>query len=51
LAEGNYLLTVMKDKKHSENYQFHIDSGSVTEIRVVYESDEKKVTLLQLNKK
>jgi hypothetical protein len=51
LAEGNYLLTVMKDKKHSENYQLHIDSGSVTEIRVVYESDEKKVTLLQLNKK
>jgi hypothetical protein len=50
LPEGNYLLTVMKDKKHSENYQFHIESGSATEIKVVYESDEKRVTLVQLNK-
>jgi len=50
LPEGNYLLTVMKDRKHSENYQFHIDSGSATEIKVVYESDEKRIILVQLNK-
>jgi len=50
LPEGNYLLTVMKDRKYSENYQFRIISGRATEIKVVYETEDKRVTLVQRNK-
>jgi len=43
LPEGNYLLTVIKDKKRIENYQFSVKPEGLIRLKVSYNKDEKKI--------
>jgi serine/threonine protein kinase len=43
LSEGNYLLTVIKDKRRMENYQFSVKPEGLTRLKVSYNTDEKKI--------
>ena len=47
LSEGNYLLTVMKDKKRVENYQFSIVPEETTWLAVSYSTDDKKLMVVK----
>jgi serine/threonine-protein kinase len=45
LMEGNYILTVEKDKKHVENLQFSISPKKTTIVDVSYSTDEKELQI------
>jgi len=47
LAEGNYLLTVMKDKRRVENYQFSIAPDETTLLEVTYSAEDKKISIVK----
>jgi serine/threonine-protein kinase len=49
LPEGNYLLTVSKDKRHNENFQFTIRSKKTNRIRITYDTEEKKISIFQMD--
>ena len=45
LTEGNYILTVEKDKRHVENLQFSISSKKTTIVDISYSTDEKELKI------
>jgi len=47
LTEGNYILTVEKDKNHVENLQFSISSKKTTIVDVSYNTEEKELKILK----
>ena len=48
LPDGDYMLTVMRDKRHMENYQFTIYSKKSTGVKISYDKDNKKISILQI---
>jgi len=45
LPEGNYILTVKRNKKHQANYQFRIEPEQTTIVEVNYDSENKSINL------
>ncbi len=45
LPEGRYMLSLKKDMKHAENFQFSVHAEETTRIRVSYRSDTKRIQI------